>query len=112
MNIKTIVKLCGVIDPKLQRDFNPTQTLSVLMHNRAIWWSWAVNPSTIKNLSDKCLIFKPNGRNFKGFVCVTLGWDDVYQVHFISNSYKLTKSVEGVYFDMLVDVIDSYIETR
>jgi hypothetical protein len=43
---------------------------------------------------------------------VTLGWDDVYQVHFVSNDYKLKKSIEGVYFDMLVDVIDGFVETR
>lgn len=110
MNIKTIAKVCQVIDPKLERDFNPKHTLSVLTQNIGIWWSWGVNLSTIKNLSDKCLMFKPNGRYFKGFVCITLGWDDVYKVHFVSNDYKLTKSIEGVYFDMLVNVIDAEVE--
>lgn len=112
MNRKTIQKLWGVVEPKSQREFNPQETYQVLTHNKIVWWSWGVNPTSISNLMNKCLVFKPNGRYFKGFVCVTLGWDDVYQVHFVTNEYKLKHSIDGVYFDMLVDTIDGYIETR
>lgn len=112
MNNQTIVKLFSVVEPKFQRNFNTEETLKVLTHNKIVWWSWGVNPTTITNFRNECLVFKPNGRYFKGFVCVTLGWDDVYQVHFVSNTYKLKKSIEGVYFDMLVDVIDGEVETR
>lgn len=112
MNRQTIAKVWSVVEPKFQRDFDLKETYQVLTHNKIVWWSWGVNPSTIKNLDDKCMIFKPNGRYFKGFVCITLGWDDVYQVHFVGNDYKLKKSVDGVYFDMLVNTIDAEVETH
>lgn len=112
MNRETIRKVWSVIEPKLQREFNPMETYQVLTHNKLVWWSWGVNVRSISNLDNKCLVFKPNGRYFKGFVCITLGWEDLYQVHYVSNDYKLKKSVEGLYFDMLVDTIDAEIETR
>jgi hypothetical protein len=112
MNIKTVYNVMGNIKPFTQREFNCHETLMVLTQNQNVWGSWGVNPRTICGLEKKCLVFKPNGRYFKDFVCVTLGWDDVYQVHFMNSTYKVVKSIEGVYFDMLVDVIDGYIETR
>jgi len=112
MNRETIYKVWKGIEPLTQRDFNVHETLKVLTYNQNIWGSWGVNYRTLTNLKDKCLVFKPNGRYFKDFVCVTLGWDDVYQVHFMNSTYKVVKSIDGVYFDMLVDVIDGYIETR
>jgi hypothetical protein len=112
MNVKTIAKVWEVVEPKFQREFDVRQTLSVLTHDTNTWGSWGVNLGTIKNLGGKCMIFKPNGRYFKGFVCITLGWEDLYQVHFVSNSYKLKKSVEGVYFDDLVITIDNEVELR
>jgi hypothetical protein len=112
MNQNTINKLWAVVEPKFQREFDVKETLAVLTHNKVVWWSWGTNPKSISNLGGKCLVFKPNGRYFKGFVCVTLAWDDIYQVHFVSNNYKLKKSVDGVYFDMLVDVIDAEVESR
>lgn len=112
MNTKTVYNVMRGIEPFTQREFNPFETLKVLTYNQNIWGSWGVLPRGVCGLQRKCLVFKPNGRYFKDFVCVTLGWDDVYQVHFMNSEYKVVKSVEGVYFDMLVDVIDGYIETR
>jgi len=110
MRIKTMSKVWSVVEPKFQREFDIKGTYQVLTNNPRIWFCWGVNPNTIKNLDDKCMIFKPNGRFFKGFVCITLGWLDLYEVHFVSNDYKLKKSIEGVYFDMLVDIIDAEVE--
>jgi hypothetical protein len=112
MTSKTIGKVWTIMKPLFQRDFEPMETWNILTHNKIVWWSWGVNPRTRSCLQGKCIMFKPNGRYFKGFVCITLGWEDLYHVHFISNDYKLKKSIEGVYFDMLVDVIDRYIETQ
>jgi hypothetical protein len=112
MNQKSINKVWSVMEPMLQREFEVRETLRILTHNIPVWWSWGVNRGTISSLGGKCLLFKPKGRYFKGFVCITLGWDDVYQVHLVSNDYKLKKSIEGVYFDMLVDVIDGEVERR
>lgn len=112
MNQNTINKLWAVVEPKFQREFDVKETLAVLTHDKLVWWSWGVNPKTISSLGGKCLVFKPNGRYFKGFVCITLGWEDLYQVHFVSNDYKLKKSMDEVYFDNLVIAIDNEVETR
>jgi hypothetical protein len=112
MITKTRLKIWEIVKPLTQRDFDPHETLTLLTYNRGIWFSWGVNPRTVICTEGKSLMFKPNGRYFNGFVVITLGWEDLYQVHFISNDYKLKKSIEGVYFDMLVDVIDGFIETR
>ena len=47
-----------------------------------------------------------NGLTHQGWVKVQLSWLDEYTVTFINKSREVVKSVEGVYCDMLVDVID------
>ncbi len=111
MNRNTISKVWNVVESKFQREFNVRETLSLVTYNKIIWFSWGVNLNTVKNLSDKCLLFKVNGRKFKGFVCVTLGWEDLYQVHLVSNDYQLKESMEGIFFDELVKRIDDRIES-
>lgn len=111
MTSNTISKVWKEVEPKFQRDFNVRETLTLLTHNKLIWWSWGVNPNTVKNLTDKCLMFKVQGRKFKGFVCVTLGWEDLYQYHLVSNDYKLKETHEGIFFDELVSRIDDRIES-
>ena len=127
MNQNTINKLWAVVEPKFQREFDVKETLAMLgrtkiesvgngriifTNNNIVWASWGVDPKTICSLGGKCLVFKPNGRYFKGFVCITLGWEDLYQVHYVSKEYKLKKSVDSLYFDSLAYTIDQEIETR
>ena len=55
--------------------------------------------------------FNVNGLTHKGLVVVELRWMDDYTVSFINKKGELVKQVEGVYCDMLVDVID-FIESK
>jgi hypothetical protein len=112
MQTKTLSKLFNLLNDKFQREFNLNETLTILKHNKPIWWSWSVLPKSLTNFKDQCLLFKVQGQLFNGFVAVTLGWEDLYHVHFISNKYVIKESIEGVYFDVLVDVIDRKIETK
>lgn len=50
--------------------------------------------------------FKVNGLTFKGWVSIELRWMDDYTVTFINKKAAVVKVVNGVYCDMLVEVID------
>ena len=55
--------------------------------------------------------FKVNGLTFKGWVKVELTWINEYKVSFINRKAEVVKAYEGVYCDMLVDIID-YVEGK
>lgn len=57
------------------------------------------------------LQFKVNGYHHKGFVRVQLKWIDTYTITFLNKKGDVKKEVEGVYCDMLVNVLD-YIEGK
>jgi hypothetical protein len=50
--------------------------------------------------------FKVNGLKHKGYVSIELRWADDYTIKFLSRAGAVTKTVEGVYCDMLVDILD------
>lgn len=50
--------------------------------------------------------FAVNGLKHQGFILIQLRWVDDYTVSFLSKNGETIKSVEGVYCDMLVDVLD------
>ena len=96
------------IEPLLKMEFDVRETLSVLKHNLNIFWSWGV--SRLTNVHNKGLMFKVNGHHHKGYVLITLDWSDTYNVHLISTHGNIIKSFDMVYFDMLVEIIDSNVE--
>lgn len=97
-----------ILKPLFEREFYPKETLSVLTHNKPIYWSWGV--SKLMNVNNKGLLMKVKGHHHKGYVFITLGWEDLYKVHFISTHGNIKDSKEGIFFDMLVEVIDDRIE--
>jgi hypothetical protein len=50
--------------------------------------------------------FKVNGLKHKGYVSVELRWVDDYTVSFLNRKGEVVKQCEGVYCDMLVDILD------
>ncbi|MES2515195.1 MAG: hypothetical protein V4580_13675 [Bacteroidota bacterium] len=50
--------------------------------------------------------FKVNGLKHKGIVEISLRWVDDYSISFLSKAGDEIKRVEGVYCDMLVEVLD------
>ena len=58
------------------------------------------------------LAFKVQGRHFKGIVKITLTPMDVYRIEFMQAlpAHKVTKTMENVYFDEMVDMIDQHVE--
>jgi len=70
-------------------------------------WSWGFNsPIAIEN----GLRFKVQGFKFRGVVDVVYNEGrDLFDVSFIKRN-KVVKSVDGVFFDMLIDTIDDFVE--
>ena len=91
-----------------ERKFDLSQTLLVLKANINIFFSWGV--SSLKNFEDQVLILKVNGHHHKGLVLISLAWDDTYTVTISSIQNNVKKTYKEVYFDMLVDIIDTHIE--
>lgn len=94
------------------RPFNLNETLSLLQFNRSIYWSWgthALKGFTIKG-EPKALRFAVQGYHHKGHVYIVLNGQDLYDVYFTTRKGKIVDSKCGIYFDMLVDVIDKRVE--
>ena len=82
--------------------------------NKFVFGSWGAKGFTMAQSNDErkepCLMFKVNGRKFKGYVHIFYDWADYYRVEFVSTHRNLKKVVNEVYFDELQSVIDEYVE--
>ena len=58
------------------------------------------------------LEFKVNGLRHKGWVRISLTWADLYKVETVNWRRNLKDSIDEVYFDQLVEVLDAFVEGR
>ena len=81
--------------------------LSIFKTQLMVVYSWGFNqPMALEN----GIRFKVTGFKFKGIVDVIYNEGrDLFDVSFIKRN-KVVKSIDGVYFDMLVDTIDDFVE--
>ena len=81
--------------------------MSILKAKLMVVWSWGFNsPMAIPN----GLRFKVQGFKFRGVVEVVYNEGrDLFEVSFVKRG-KVVEVVDGIYFDMLVDVIDNKVE--
>lgn len=81
---------------------------SILLSDRTVIWSWGFqNPTIIEN----GLKFKVSGFIFKGWVNVIYnGGSDLFDIKLITFNGAENKSMEGIYFDELIRVIDDNVE--
>ena len=98
------------IDEKLEREFNVQETLSLLKSNISIYWSWGV--SKLLQHESKTLMLQVNGYNHKGWVMVTLGWNDTYTFRLLNGQYNEVYKETDVYVDVLRDRIDEKVEKQ
>jgi hypothetical protein len=92
----------------LMSEFNTDETLSILRSNISIFWSWGVE--RYFNVEDRGLMMKVNGNHHKGWVLITLGWNDYYRVHILTKYGEVLDSFTEVCFDELIQTIDDRIE--
>lgn len=81
--------------------------MQILRSQLMVMWSWGFNsPMAVKN----GIRFKVQGFKFRGIVEVVYNeGSDLFDVSFIKAG-KVVKAIDGVFFDMLVSVIDNYVE--
>lgn len=81
--------------------------LSIFKTQLMVVYSWGFHqPMALEN----GIRFKVTGFKFKGIVYVIYNEGrDLFDVSFIKRN-KVVKSIDGVYFDMLVDTIDDFVE--
>ena len=81
--------------------------MTILKTQIVVVWSWGFNsPIAIQN----GLRFKVQGFKFRGIVEVVYNeGSDLFDLSFIKAG-KVVKSIDGVFFDMLVDTIDDFVE--
>lgn len=82
--------------------------MSILKVDLMVLFSWGFhNPTAIEN----GLIFKVNGFKHRGKVKVVYNEaKDLFNVSLITNRGVEIETIEGVFFDNLVEVIDNHIE--
>ena len=82
--------------------------LSILKTDLNTIWSWGFhNPKAIQN----GLAFKVQGFLHKGWVVIEYNeGSDLFDMKLLSNQLEEVKSIEGVYFDELIDTIDDAVE--
>ena len=81
--------------------------MSILKTQLMVVWSWGFhNPIALEN----GLRFNVQGYKFKGVVEVAYNEGrDLFDVRFLKRN-KVVNTIEGVFFDMLVDTIDDFVE--
>ena len=107
-NNMTQQELVNVCYPLLEREFDLRETLQVFNRNQPMYWSWGVSKKI--NIDNKGLLLKVSGNHHKGWVLISLGWNDTYSVHIISNKGEVLNEYKEIYWDMLADTIDDRIE--
>jgi hypothetical protein len=81
--------------------------MTILKTQLMIVWSWGFhNPVALEN----ALRFRVNGFKFRGVIEIAYNESsDLFDVSFIKAN-KVVNRIDGVFFDMLINVIDDYVE--
>lgn len=81
--------------------------MSILKTQLIVVWSWGFHkPMALEN----GLRFKVQGFKFRGIVEVVYNEGrDLFDVRFIKRN-KVVNTIDGVFFDSLVEVIDDFVE--
>lgn len=83
---------------------------SILKTQITIFMSWGVEPKSMKVI-DGGLEFECNGFMHTGEVQIVLDeGKDLFEVHLISENGEKVKTIEDVFLDNLVSVVDENIE--
>ncbi|MFV0470683.1 MAG: hypothetical protein ACK5L7_01425 [Paludibacteraceae bacterium] len=82
--------------------------LSILKYQSMVVFSWGFNsPTALSN----GLMFKIQGFIFKGWVKIIYNeGSDLFDIYLLTSKMEIKKEIEGIFFNELVDVIDSNVE--
>lgn len=83
---------------------------SILKTQITIFMSWGVNPESMKVIEGG-LEFGCNGFKHTGKVQIVLDeGKDLFEIHLISENGEKVKTIEDVFLDKLISVVDENIE--
>ena len=89
--------------------FNVSETMGQLKAGGVVMMmSWGCRGFT--NFGNKGLLFRVSGFKHKGYVLITLAFDDTYTIHLLTIQCEVVKTIENVYCDELTRRIDSEVE--
>lgn len=98
----------AVLNSVGERSFNPQETMQWLKLNPLWFMTWGARNFT--NFEDKIFFFRVSGNKHKGYVVITLAWDDTYVVRLFSTQWNEKAKFDNVYCDELASLIDENIE--
>ena len=107
MNVKVISS--ETLDKLARREFNPEETLMLLMTPLEVFWSWGV--ALMFGYNNKALALHVSGYKFKGWIVVILNWDDTYEYYLLNPDESIKLHAIDVYFNELQYRLDCDIET-
>ena len=90
------------------RELNVQELKQLLSYDRTIFWSWGAQ--NFVNYGNKILKFKVNGHHHKGNVFISLNGNDLFDVVLTSIQNNIKEQIKDIYFDDLVDILDTKIE--
>ena len=93
---------------KRLRTQDVNETLQLLKGGGYVFMSWGSH--AFKNLSNKFLRFTVNGHHHKGHVYIAVNGSDLYDVYLTTNRGNIVKEMKDIYFDELVERMDTEIE--
>ena len=84
--------------------------LGIFRTNPFVVMSWGINPASIE-VVDLGVKFHVQGFKHKGFVQVVLNeGEDLFEVTLISEEGKIVKTIEHIFVDNLISIIDDAVE--
>jgi hypothetical protein len=98
-----------------ERDFHPTETFKVLVHDIFNWLSWNVqgDPMIVGKCDDgyvKGMILRVKTPRYTGMFMITLSYADYYNIRLLSNDFSVTHFDNSeIFFTDLVDEINKLI---
>ena len=94
----------------LKDNLNSKETMGQLKAGGIIkLMSWGARNFT--NFQGRGLLFRVSGHKHKGYVLITLDYDDTYTVYLLNIKCEIKETLEMVYCDELTDRIDRHVET-
>ena len=79
------------------------------MVRNTICWSWGAHD--YKNIGGKFLNFKVQGKKFKGRVFIGVNGKDLLDIFFTNISGNIVHTINDIFIEDFIDVIDRYVET-
>ena len=99
----------------MDRDFDYNLKIAeyifeIFKSNLPVVWSWGIDPASIQVI-DRGVKFHVQGFKHKGYVLVVYNeGEDLFEVSLIDENDKTVKTIEHIFLDNLISVIDENIE--